>query len=123
MKYYKLIVDNTLIGTVNSGAFVKEHPTKHRLFIIGEEQGQFVEYYGTLYRDQWMRPILSNTEFIYSHAKIEEVTIEEYRIINEAMTRNEEIIIEDDTEEEIIPEEPVIIPEDPFLFFSFFNNY
>ena len=64
MKYYKIIVNNTFIGVINSGAFLVENSYTHRLQISTDTQGQFVDYAGELYRDYWMRPINSDYQFI-----------------------------------------------------------
>lgn len=106
MKYYKLINDNTLIGVIHSGAFVKESANGARLFYSDEVRGEFVDYKGLLYRDYWMVPTHSSRN--YTLVTITEITEEEYNTIKAAMDNNETIIIDDDDDDD----EPIIIPPD-----------
>lgn len=108
MKYYKIILDNTFIGVVRSGQFVKESDESKKLFYSDEQHGQFVSYKGVLYKDYWMPPV--NTEREFTMASIIEITEEEFNILQEAIDNDEPVIIDDDDEDE-----PVIIPdpEDP----------
>lgn len=101
MKYYKIIMDNSFIGVVHSGQFIREN-TAHKLFHADEEHGQFAEYEGILYRDYWMQP-LNDCIHQYNEALVQEITEEEYITIKNAIDEDEEIIIDDDDEEEILP--------------------
>ena len=105
MKYYKLINDNTLIGVIHSGAFVKESANGARLFYSAEVRGEFVDYNGLLYRDYWMVPTQSSRN--YTLVNIIEITEEEYNILKPAIDNGEDIPIDDDDEEE-----PIVIPPD-----------
>ena len=109
MKYYKIIVNNTFIGAITSGAFLEENPRSHKLRLSTESEGQFVDYYGVLYRDYWMRPLFNDTTRNFIQAKIEEITFEEYEVLKEAIDNNEPIIIPDDDDEE---DEPILPPQD-----------
>lgn len=100
MKYYKIIVDNTFIGAIHSGALRAENPNSHRLFVADETEGQFVDYEGQLYRDYWMHPV--DTERAFIEAKIEEIDEEEYNILIQAIENNETIVIEDEEPQEYI---------------------
>ena len=104
MKYYKLINNNTFIGVVHSGAFVKENANGTRLFYSDELRGEFVDYKGLLYRDYWMTPTHSSRN--YTLVTITEITEEEYDTLKEAIDNNEEIEIDDDEEEEPITPPP-----------------
>ena len=104
MKYYKLINNNTFIGVVHSGAFVKENANGTRLFYSDELRGEFVDYKGLLYRDYWMTPTHSSRN--YTLVTITEITEEEYDTLKEAIDNNEEIEIDDDGEEEPITPPP-----------------
>ena len=106
MKYYKLINDNTLIGVIHSGAFVKESANGARLFYSDEVRGEFVDYKGLLYRDYWMVPTHSSRN--YTLVNIIEITKEEYDTIKAAIDNNETIVIDDDEDDD----EPIIIPPD-----------
>ena len=101
MKYYKIIVDNNFVGVIDSGAFLEENPRSHRLRYSTDIEGQFVDYYGTLYRDYWMLPI--DSARVFTQATITEITQEEYEMLKEAIDSDEPVIIDDDEEEEIIP--------------------
>lgn len=116
MKYYKIILDNSFIGVVYSGNFIKETTTNHRLIYTDENRGQFVDCNGILYRDYWMLPII-DTQYEYTNANIIEISEEEYNTIKEAIDHHEEIIIDDDEEEE--PVLIVIPPEDPDITTEF----
>lgn len=109
MKYYKLINDNTFIGVIHSGAFVKESANGARLFYSDEVRGEFVDYNGLLYRDYWMVPTQSSRN--YTLVNIIEITKEEYDTIKAAIDNNETIIIDDANDDEpYVEPEPV---EDP----------
>lgn len=103
MKYYKIIVDNTFIGVVHSGQFVKEGETSKKLFYANEQTGQFVDYKGILYKDYWMPPVI--TDKVYTMASIIEITEQEYNSIMDAIQNNEEIIVEDEEDNE-----PIVTP-------------
>ena len=118
MKYYKIILDNSFIGVVYSGNFIKETTTNHRLIYVDESRGQFVDCNGILYRDYWMLPII-DTQYEYTNANIIEISEEEYNTIKEAIDKHEEVIIDDDEEEEPIP---IIPPEDPDITTEFIRE-
>lgn len=102
MKYYKIILNNTFIGAVHSGHFVKESANGKKLFYSNEQNGQFVDYKGILYKDYWMPPVITTREF--TMASIIEITEQEYNSLIDAIENNEIIEIEDVIEEE----EPII---------------
>ena len=119
MKYYKIIIDNNFIGAINSNNFFQESATKKHLTLSDENLGQFVEYQGILYRDYWMKPIPDNHR-VFQHALITQISEEEYNIFIDAINRQEEIIIEDDTEDE----EPIqpIPTEDPDIALEYIRT-
>ena len=118
MKYYKLINNNTFIGVVHSGAFVKENANGTRLFYSDELRGEFVDYKGLLYRDYWMVPTHSSRN--YTLVTITEITEEEYDTLKEAIDNDEPVIIDDDDEEEEII--PAPDPEDVAETVQFMRN-
>lgn len=121
MKYYKVIVNNTFICAVNSGAFLEENPRSHRLLVSTETNGQFVDCYGLLYRDYWMRPVLSDSIRNFIQADVIEITKQEYDAFIAAISNNEEIIIDDD--DDIDEDEPIIEPtDDPDLMLEFIRG-
>ena len=105
MKYYKIIMNNSFIGITNSGSFIRESETNHRLFYADELCGQYMEYNRTLYRDYWMIPTISNRKYL--QANITEITEEEYNTYITAINNNEEIIIDDGP----VDEQPIIVTE------------
>ena len=104
MKYYKLLTTEEFIGVVNSKDFVRINTNNGWLLTSNEILGQFVSYKNTLYRDYWMQPIPNNIQS-YTNVSIQEITLEEYDALKEAIDNNEPIIIDDDDDDdEIIPE-------------------
>lgn len=119
MKYYKIIKDGSFIGAIDSTNFFKEGGTHRRLVMSDENQGQFVEYNGILYRDYWMREI-PNNQRIYQQASIIEITEQEYIVFIEAINKNETIIIEEEEDEIIPPSTPSI--EEPDISLEFIRS-
>lgn len=113
MKYYKIINNNEFIGVVTSRDFIKYSPRANCFLCADEVRGEYINLNAVLYRSTWMAPIVHAEPYV--SAIITEITEEEYNTIREAINNNEEILIEDDTEEEI----PVIIPEDPDITLEF----
>ena len=106
MKYYKIIYDNQIIGVVSSKNFVQYIPVAECFARCDETKGEYISYSGTFYRDVWMNPTKIDYEFIEAH--IVGITKEEYDILYEAFKTNEELVIEDDTEQES-PVAPIIV--------------
>ena len=119
MKYYKLLSGHEFIGAVTSGSFVKENPINGWLLTSNENEGQFVEYGGQLYRDYWMQPVTDNR--IFSIISILEITEEEYNRLTEAIHNNEEPIYEEEIEEEDI-EIPVEEEQEPDIILEFLRD-
>ena len=118
MKYYKLLSGHEFIGAVTSGSFVKENPLNGWLLTSNENEGQFVEYDGQLYRDYWMQPVTGNR--IFSIISILEITEEEYNRLTEAIHNNEEPIYEEEIEEDI--EIPVEEESEPDVIVEFLRD-
>ena len=104
MKYYKIVIDKEIKGVVNSFNFFIENNKK--LISSTDSLGQFVEYEGKLYRDYWMPPIPNNKRFFFN-ATINEISREEYFAYLKAKQENENIIIEDNEDDELEPEQPI----------------
>ena len=111
MKYYRIILNNSIIGVVCSTDFRVWHPRNSFLGIANENTGQFVEYNNVLYRDRWMAR--NNDGYSYfTFATIEEISEEDYNLLHTAIEAEEEIPIEDDTPViEDIPSNPSITLE------------
>ena len=96
MKYYKLVLDNTIIGAVTSYDFIRYSPIAQCYLSADETTGEYVGFGGKLYRSTWMSPIVQQKE--YTSVLIVEIEEEEYQVYKEAMEKNE--VIADDTKEE-----------------------
>ena len=107
MNYYKIIVDNQIVGAVSSKSFIKYVPIANCFERCDEQQGEYISYKGNLYRDTWMHPTFSNREFITT--TIVGIDEEEYNLYVKAIENNGVIMVEEEEEEE--PEN--ILPEDP----------
>jgi len=58
MKYYKLVLDNTIIGAVTSYDFIRYSPIAQCYLSADEITGEYVGFGGKLYRSTWMSPIV-----------------------------------------------------------------
>jgi len=58
MKYYKLVLDNTIIGAVTSYDFIRYSPIAQCYLSADETTGEYVGFGGKLYRSTWMSPIV-----------------------------------------------------------------
>ena len=105
MKYYK-ILNNELIGVVSSKNFIKYSPIANYFLRSDEQNGEYINLDGTLYRATWMAPIVKQEPYI--SAIVVEISEEEYNIYANAIINNETIEIPSqepipNTEEEINP--------------------
>ena len=96
MKYYK-ILNNELIGVVSSKNFIKYSPIANYFLRSDEQNGEYINLDGTLYRATWMAPIVKQEPYI--SAIVVEISEEEYNIYANAIINNETI--------EIVPQEPI----------------
>lgn len=108
MKYYKLVLDNTIIGAVTSNNFIRFSTVAQRFVRTDEELGEYLEYNGVIYRSSWMRPIVRQKD--YTEVLVLEITEEEYNIFAEAIEQNQ--IIYDNTQYEEGQNEPENDPID-----------
>lgn len=93
MKYFKLIQNNTIIGAINNNNFYNYSPISHLLYPTLESNGEYVNYNNKLYRDYWMTPPKSN-KYSYENVDIVEISLEEYDALYQAITINNEILVE-----------------------------
>ena len=96
MKYYK-ILNNELIGVVSSKNFIKYSPIANYFLRSDEQNGEYINLDGTLYRATWMAPIVKQEPYI--SAIVVEISEEEYNTYANAIINNETI--------EIVPQEPI----------------
>lgn len=103
MKYYKITLDQTFIGIVNSDNFLAQNPISHWLLSADEATGQYVEYNNALYRDYWMTDINQSDLPEFTYAQVEEISESEYALYSSMIEKNEEIKVE-------IVNQPVVMP-------------
>lgn len=106
MQYYKLILNNEIIGAVTSNNFIYYSPVAQCYLRCDENKGEYISYKGELYRTTWMRPIARQEE--YTEVYVTEISQSEYALLEQAIENND--IIEDNDNDE---EEPIGIPSNP----------
>lgn len=109
MKYYKLVLDDKIIGAVSSDNFIKFSPVTQSFLRSNESEGEFITWNGLIYRDTWMAPIRFRVDFIQVLAL--ETSEEEYNIYVEALKINDAIEYEHQ-EEDPYPDIPYVDPLD-----------
>jgi len=63
MKYYKLVLDNQIIGAISSRNFIRFSPRTNSYLRCDENLGEYISYEGQLYRATWMCPIVMQEEY------------------------------------------------------------
>lgn len=101
MKYYKLILNNNIIGVVNSDNFIKFSPVIQDFLISNEAEGEYISLYGKFYRDTWMKPIVFTINFIA--ALVLEIDVEEYENLKHGLETEEQMPYTRDETEEVAP--------------------
>ena len=109
MKYYKIVVDNKIVGAVSSKNFVRFSPAARGYLRADELKGEFANWKGQFYRDTWMKPLSNTVDFIQAH--ILEITEEEYNAYIQAFETNDAIEY-DREEQEPAQDEPYVDPID-----------
>lgn len=109
MKYFKILVNDAIIGAITSEEFMRYLPITDCFVRATEQTGEYVTYEGKFYRATWMRPIVHYVD--YTEALILAITKEEYDIFRAAIASNEPI--EDDEEWNEPEEEPIPPVIDP----------
>ena len=98
MKYYKLVLDNQIIGIANSNSFIKFSPKTRSFLRANEETGEFISWNGEFYRSTWMRPIVF--QIPYTSVQVLEIGEIEYNAFREALEINESIIYDREEQEQ-----------------------
>lgn len=98
MKYYKLVLNNEIIGIADSNSFIKFSPKTRSFLRANEETGEYVNWNGEFYRATWMRPIVF--QIPYTSVQILNIEESEYEAFQQAFTTNETIIYERQEQEE-----------------------
>lgn len=115
MNYYKIILNNTIVGAITSNNFVYYSPVGQCYLRCNEEKGEYISYKGQLYRATWMWPIVVQENYI--EASIVKISEQEYLTLKEIFEVKEEIEINDDEEEEATPIIPINSDENLTLEF------
>lgn len=89
MKYYKLVLDNEIIGAITSNNFIRYSKVAQQFANCDETRGEYVDYNGKIYRSTWMRPIIEHLDYI--SVIIIEITEEEYNAFAQAIESNEKV--------------------------------
>lgn len=102
MNYYKIIIDNQLIGAVSSKNFIRYIPIANCFERCSEAQAEYISYLGNLYRDTWMPPTSTHRDF--SDATILPISKTEYDIYVPALEVGEVIEVEEEIQTPSIEE-------------------
>ena len=115
MTYYKIIVDNKIIGVENADGFRLYQKKNNIILFSNVDSAQYFEYNGVLYRDNWLRAV-ENSDIKYQEARIVRIEEDEYNSLIEALGVKKEIAVEEPIEE------VVEIEEDPDITFEFLKD-
>lgn len=77
MTYYKVMIDEHLIGYADSSSLRCYMPKHKALLFCNESRAQFVQIGEKIYRDKWLLPVDSAVEYI--EASITAMSPEEYQ--------------------------------------------
>ena len=102
MRYYKIILNNSIQSVSTSSHFYRYQSINNMLVRTNLEYGEYLENDNQLYHATWMKPIITQ-RYEYIIAEIDEITEEEYNILVPAI-ENHPIEINDDDNEIITPE-------------------
>lgn len=108
--YYKLIDNNNAIGVISSLDFQRFNTNKNFVVWCTDDDGEFVMYHDNLYRDNWLRPMKTDT-ISPKLVTIVSITEEEYDILYDIFKSGDSVTIpEEIPEDEPVPEQE---PESP----------
>lgn len=96
MRYYKIIDENQVIGTITDKNFVSYSPLVDSYVHATDETGEYATYKGLFYRSEWMQPINDNFT-MYKTVLILNIDEVEYNALTEALASNEIIEVDWDT--------------------------
>lgn len=99
MTYYKIILNNTIIGVATTDN-LRKYQTKHNALLYSNENDmEYIECNENLYRDEWFKQI-TNNDIHYISATINNIDENEYNSLLNAL-QTEETITEDETVDDI----------------------
>lgn len=91
MVYYKIVQDNKIIA-VGTTANLRKHQIKHNILIeSSENDAQYIEVKGKIYRDKWMKAPVSEDMVAFESINIEAISEEEYSALNSTLEKDEEV--------------------------------
>ena len=109
MTYYKLIDGKTFVGIATQLDF-RNYQHKHNILLsCDESKAEYVQCKDTYYRADWMLPT-STDRIEYKIVKVIQIDEEEYNALYNTISKGEEVEIP--PEQEIVPEEPTINPDE-----------
>ena len=79
MKYFKLIENNSIVGVVTSDNFMHYNVLTDNYIRANEQIGEYVNYNGKFYRDNWMQPFVHKAK--YQDITIMEIDEQEYLML------------------------------------------
>lgn len=122
MKYYKLIIDNQIIGVASSNNFIRYSPLVDCFLRSNEIEGEYICFQGQLYRTTWMSSI--QIQQPYTLVNTVEISEEEYQIFMEAIEQNHDLPEDPDYDEPIIEptEDPIDVASVEFIRSSKINE-
>ena len=100
MKYYKIILNNTIMGVSTSYDCLKFQMKHSMLERAIDEDAEYIRCANHLYHAQWMQTIKTNL-YLYDVAEVISIEEQEYNILAPA-TETAPIPVEEDEEEEIV---------------------
>lgn len=109
MTYYKLIDGKTFVGIATQLDF-RNYQHKHNILLsCDESKAEYVQCKDAYYRADWMLPT-STDRIEYKIVKVIQIDEEEYNALYNTISKGEEVEIP--PEQDIIPEEPTINPDE-----------
>lgn len=105
MKCYKMINGTNIVGIATQHNFVR-FQQKHRILInCAISIAQYILVNDTLYRDSWLYPLSGNEGLSFTTVTITEISEDEYNVLSSAFETQETVEIEDEPEQQEIPEQ------------------
>lgn len=106
MRYYKILVNNSVIGVGDSGN-LRKYQKKHKILLsCDENNAEYFDLNETLYHAIWML-LPDNEQYKYVNAEVIEINKDEYDVILAYMDNGEEIPQEEPEPEPQPEEEPI----------------
>ena len=95
MRYFKIILNNEIVGVATDSNFSRFF-SRHNILITADvETGEYIELNGSLYRDSWMRPLMTDS-YTFINANIREIDEVEYNVLKQSLETNEVYVVEED---------------------------